>query len=50
MKLFSHKQKPRELKTESEEELSVEDILAEYQAEERLQSRYTPEPDGRGEY
>ena len=50
MKLFSHKQKPRELKTESEEELSVEDILAEYQAEEQLQSRYTPEPDGRGEY
>ena len=50
MKLFSHKQKPRELKTESEEELSVEDILAEYQAEERLQSRYSPEPDGRGEY
>ncbi|MGN0981329.1 MAG: hypothetical protein ACI4O0_00410, partial [Candidatus Limivicinus sp.] len=28
----------------------VEDILAEYQAEERLQSRYAPEPDGRGEY
>ena len=50
MKLFSHKQKPRELKTESEEELSVEDILAEYQAEERMQSRYAPEPDGRGEY
>lgn len=50
MKLFSHKQKPRELKTESEEELSVEDILAEYQAEERMQSRYSPEPDGRGEY
>ena len=50
MKLFSHKQKPHELKIESEEELSVEDILAEYQAEERLQSRYAPEPDGRGEY
>lgn len=50
MKLFSHKQKPRELKIESEEDLSVEDILAEYQAEERLQSRFVPEPDGRGEY
>ena len=50
MKFFSHKQKPRELKIESEEDLSVEDILAEYQAEERLQFRYTPEPDGRGEY
>ncbi len=50
MKLFSHKQKPRELKTESEEDLSVEDILAEYQAVERLQSAYAPEPDGRGEY
>ena len=50
MKLFSHKQKPRELKIESEEELSVEDILAEYQAEERLQAGYAPEPDGRGEY
>lgn len=50
MKLFSHKQKPRELKTESEEDLSVEDILAEYQAEERLRASYAPEPDGRGEY
>ena len=34
MRFFSHKQKPRELKIESEEDLSVEDILAEYQAEE----------------
>lgn len=50
MKLFSHKQKPRELKTESEEDFSVEDILAEYQAEERFQAGYAPEPDGRGEY
>lgn len=50
MKLFSHKQKQRELKIESEEDLSVEDILAEYQAEERLQSRFVPEPDGRSEY
>ena len=50
MRFFSHKQKPRELKIESEEDLSVENILAEYQAEERMQSRYVPEPDGRGEY
>lgn len=50
MKLFSHKQKPRELKTESEEDFSVEDILAEYQAAERFQAGYAPEPDGRGEY
>ena len=50
MKLFSHKQKPHELKMEPEEDLSVEDILAEYQAQERLQAGYGPEPDGRGEY
>ena len=32
MNFFSHKQKKHELKTESEEDLSVEDIIAEYQA------------------
>lgn len=50
MNFFSHKQKPRELKTESEEAFSVEGILAEYQMQERLQADYAPEPDGRGEY
>lgn len=50
MKFFSHKQKKHELKTESDEDLSVEDIIAEYQAQEDLEKYEEPEPDGRGEY
>ena len=50
MKFFSHKQKKHELKTESEEDLSVEDIIAEYQAREDVEAQESPEPDGRGEY
>ena len=50
MKFFSHKQKKHELKTESEEDLSLEDIIAEYQAEENLEQYREPEPDGRDEY
>ncbi len=50
MKFFSHKQKKHELKTESEEDLSVEDILAEYQAREELEQYQSPEPDGKDEY
>ncbi len=50
MKFFSHKQKKHELKTESEEDLSVEDILAEYKAREDVEARQSPEPDGRDEY
>lgn len=50
MKLFSHKQQKHELKIESEDELSVEDILAEYEAEVNIHRGYGPRPDGRGEY
>ena len=50
MKFFSHKQKKHELKTESEEDISVEDILAEYQAREDVEANPSSEPDGRGEY
>ena len=50
MKFFSHKQKKHELKTESEEDISVEDILAEYQARQDLEQYQQPEPDGRDEY
>ena len=50
MKFFSHKQKKHELKTESEEDLSVEDIIAEYQARQDVEAQQAPEPDGRDEY
>ena len=50
MKFFSHKQKKRELKTESEDDISVEDILAEYKAREDVEAQQSPEPDGRDEY
>ena len=50
MNFFSHKQKKHELKTESEEDISLEDIIAEYQAQQDLEKYETPEPDGRGEY
>lgn len=50
MKFFSHKQEKHELKTELDEALSIEDILAEYQAEQSLETHYDPIPDGHGEY
>ena len=50
MKFFSHKQKKHELKTESEEDLSLEDIIAEYQARQDVEAQQAPEPDGRDEY
>jgi hypothetical protein len=50
MKLFSHKQEEPELKIESDEDLSIEDILAEYKAEATVRYNREPQPDGQGEY
>lgn len=50
MKLFSHKHKEPERRDSVEEELSVEDILAEYQARKQIDRRQGPAPDGPGEY